>query len=119
MNRENFIKAFEEESSNINKNWITNLVKESIDINMFDGYPRGHRYLIIVIEELAELSQAITKQLRGKGDNINLIEELADVQLGLYYIQDIFSISNESLHKALNVKMKRMENVLKNTGKYL
>lgn len=98
MNRENFIKGLGVESSNMNKNWITNVLIESIDSNLSDGNPRGHRNLIIVMEELAELSQAIAKELRDKGDNINLLEELADVQLGIYYIQEIFSISDEHLH---------------------
>ena len=118
MNRENFIEGLGVESSNMNKNWITNVLIESIDSNLSDGNPRGHRNLIIVMEELAELSQAIAKELRDKGDNINLLEELADVQLGIYYVQEIFSITDEHLHKAMNVKMKRLENVLKHNGKY-
>lgn len=118
MNRENFIEGLEVESSNINKNWITNVLIESVDSNLSDGNPRGHRNLIIVMEELAELSQAIAKELRDKGDNINLLEELADVQLGIYYVQEIFNITDENLHKAMNVKMKRLENVLKHNGKY-
>ena len=118
MNRENFIEGLEVESSNINKNWITNVLIESIDSNLSDGNPRGHRNLIIVMEELAELSQAIAKELRDKGDNINLLEELADVQLGIYYVQEIFNITDENLYKAMNVKMKRLENVLKHNGKY-
>lgn len=118
MNRENFIEGLGAESSNMNKNWITNVLIESIDSNLSDGNPRGHRNLIIVMEELAELSQAIAKELRDKGDNINLLEELADVQLGIYYVQEIFSITDEHLHKAMNVKMKRLENVLKHNGKY-
>lgn len=118
MNRENFIKGLGVESSNMNKNWITNVLIESIDSNLSDGNPRGYRNLIIVMEELAELSQAIAKELRDKGDNINLLEELADVQLGIYYIQEIFGITDEHLHKAMNVKMKRLENVLQHNGKY-
>lgn len=118
MNRENFIEGLGVESSNINKNWITNVLIESVNSNLSDGNPRGHRNLIIVMEELAELSQAIAKELRDKGDNINLLEELADVQLGIYYVQEIFNITDENLHKAMNVKMKRLENVLKHNGKY-
>ena len=74
MNREDFIEGLGVESSNMNKNWITNVLIESIDSNLADGNPRGHRNLIIVMEELAELSQAIAKELRDKGDNINLLE---------------------------------------------
>ena len=108
MNRENFIEGLGVESSNINKNWITNVLIKSVDSNLSDGNPRGHRNLIIVMEELAELSQAIAKELRDKGDNINLLEELADVQLGIYYVQEIFNITDENLHKAMNVKMKKI-----------
>lgn len=42
--------------------------------------------LIIAIEELAELQQALTKLLRGKPDLDNLAEEYADVLLILDWI---------------------------------
>lgn len=42
MNRENFIEGLGVESSNMNKNWITNVLIESIDSNLSDGNPRGH-----------------------------------------------------------------------------
>ena len=73
---------------------------------------------IIAMEELSELSKEISKELRGKGDNTNILEELADVQLGIYYVQEICKINNEDLHKAMNVKMKRLEDVLIENGKY-
>ena len=44
------------------------LLKHSVDANLPDGNPRGHRNLIIVMEELAELGKEIAKELRGKGD---------------------------------------------------
>lgn len=70
------------------------------------------------MEELSELSKEISKELRGKGDKTNILEELADVQLGIYYVQEICKINNEDLYKAMNVKMKRLEDVLKANGKY-
>ena len=44
------------------------------------------RNLIIVREELSELSKEISKELRGQGDKYNILEELADVPLGIYYV---------------------------------
>lgn len=41
MNRENFIEGLGVESSNMNKNWITNVLIESIDSNLSDGNSRG------------------------------------------------------------------------------
>lgn len=118
MNRENFIKEFETKPSNIDKNQILNSIRNSIDSNLSDGNPRGHRNLIIVMEELAELSQAISKELRGKGDSVNLLEELADVQLGILYVQEICNISDEDINKAINVKIERLEKVLKDKKQY-
>lgn len=91
---------------------------KSIDSNLHDGNPRVHRNLITVIEELAELSKEISKQLRGKGDQYNILEELADVQLCIYYIQEICDINNDDLYKAINIKMLRIEEVLNKNRKY-
>lgn len=118
MNREVFIEQLNKTDSSIDEEWMLDMLNQSVDSNLSDGNPRGHRNLIIVMEELSELSKEISKELRGKGDKINILEELADVQLGIYYVQEICKINNEDLRKAMNVKMKRLEDVLKVNGKY-
>ena len=118
LDREVFITQLGDADKNIDKNWVSNVLKDSVESNLKDGNPRGHRNLIIVMEELAELSKEVSKELRGKGDHANILEELADVQLGIYYVQDICKIDDDELHKAMNIKMKRLEGVLNNTGKY-
>lgn len=82
-------------------------------------YPRGHRNLIIAVEELNELGQQVCKLLRNTGDKADLIEELADVYLGSLYIKEIGNISDEELNKAINVKIKRINNKIKDIGTYL
>ena len=62
---------------------------------------------IIIMEELAELQQELSKALRGKGERMSLIEELADTYLSVKYAQEIFDISDETLAKAVNVKLNR------------
>lgn len=118
MDRKKFVKNLKTESSYIDKNRMMDVLKQSINANMQDSNPRGHKNLIIVMEELSELSQAIAKELRGKRDSVNLLEELADVQLGIYYVQEICKIKDEDLNKAMNVKMKRLENVLSSEGEH-
>ena len=118
LNREVFIEQLDTTESTVDMKWIFDVLKKSVESNFYDGNPRGHRNLIIVMEELAELSKEISKELRGKGDNINILEELADVQLGIYYVQEICGITNEELNKAMNIKMRRLEDVLKANGKY-
>ena len=46
------------------------------------------------------------------------MEELGDVQLGIYYVQEICRISDEELHKSMNVKMRRLEEALAEKGEY-
>lgn len=118
MDREKFISQLDTIDKNIDKQWIMEVLKQSVDSNLKDGNPRGHRNLIIVMEELSELSKEVSKELRGKGDQYNILEELADVQLGIYYVQEICGVSNDELHKAMNIKMKRLEDILIKKGKY-
>lgn len=118
MDREKFISQLSTTEKNIDKQWIMDVMKWSVDSNLKDGNPRGHRNLIIVMEELSELSKEISKELRGKGDQYNILEELADVQLSIYYVQEVCGIKNEDLCKAMNIKMKRLEEVLNEKGKY-
>ena len=95
------------------------LLKHSVDTNQPDGNPRGHRNLIIVMEELAELGKEIAKELRGKGDFTAILEELADVQLGIWYVQEVVGISDDQLQKALHVKLERLSDVLHTQGRHL
>ena len=118
MNREKFISQLNTAEKDIDKAWIMDVLKKSIDPNLYNGNPRGHRNLIIVMEELSELIKEISKQLRGKGDTYSILEKLADVQLGIYYIQEICGISNVDLYKAINIKMRRLEEVLNTKGKW-
>lgn len=118
MDKDKFISQLYSSDKNIDKQWIMEVMKQSVDSNLKDGNPRGHRNLIIVMEELSELSKEISKELRGKGDQYNILEELADVQLGIYYVQEVCGISNDDLHKAINIKAKRLEKILNEKGKY-
>lgn len=97
---------------------INTVIVDSIDSNVNDKNPRGHRYLIIVMEELAELAQEVSKQLRGKGDKNALIEESADVLLGIRYIQEIVGITDDELNKAMAVKAERIANTQAKFGLY-
>lgn len=97
---------------------INDVIVKSINSNLIDGNPRGHRNLIIVMEELAELSQEVSKQIRGKGDRVAIIEESADVLLSIRYIQEIVGISDDELNRAVAVKSERLADVLTQTGSY-
>ena len=61
----------------------------------------------IAMEEFAELTQAISKQIRGYDNRIGLLEEMADAYICLKLLESIFNISPEDMQKAIDVKMDR------------
>ncbi len=118
MDREKFITQLSTAEETIDMKWLEDVLRQSVNANKNDGNQRGHRNLIIVMEELSELSKEISKKLRGKGDQYRILEELADVQLGIHYVQEICGISNDDLHRAMNIKTRRLEETLNEKGKY-
>lgn len=109
MNRQELEAKMKEPAIVYNKDQINELLQKSILSSLGDGNPLGHRQLIITTEELAELIQQITKELRGAGDKLGLIEEVADVMICLEYIKTICCISDRDLNKMLGIKLKRLE----------
>jgi NTP pyrophosphatase (non-canonical NTP hydrolase) len=114
MDREKFK---EEMKSNIeyDEDYIKSEIKRSIELcshGASEKHPEGYYNLIIVMEELAELSQEVAKCIRNKGDYFGLLEELADVQLGQEYIKQIIKVSDKDLKKAEMIKIKRLEKAM-------
>lgn len=62
---------------------------------------------VIWMEELAELQQAISKCLRGKGDRENLIEETSDVIICLTQLMIKYDISDWELQRMIDYKYNR------------
>lgn len=67
----------------------------------------------IIIEELAELQQAICKMQRG-GSLQNLIEEIADVRIVLTTLTSIYDINFTDIIDAQAKKLDRLEKWLNN-----
>ena len=96
MDRDTFVREFGFASPSLDKRKIKKLVKKSVNANQ-DGNPRGHHNLIIVMEELSELQKEVSKQIREQGDIVSLTEEMADVALGVIYLQEICGITTEDM----------------------
>ena len=58
----------------------------------------------VAMEEFAELQQQVSKQVRGYGDRIGLLEEMADAYICLNFLESIFDIKPEDLQKAIKEK---------------
>lgn len=107
MDHNEFINNMEKASSGFDKETALQIIKNSF--SKIQHNEDGTINLVIVMEELAELQQQLSKYIRGKADFECLVEELGDVMLGVYYVQEICGISDEMLHKAMNVKLERQD----------
>lgn len=71
------------------------------------------------MEELSELSQAISKEIRGIGDRSNLVEEMADVIICLEILKQIFAVTNVEIEEWVKFKQGAQLEVYKLRGKRL
>ena len=63
---------------------------------------------IVCMEELCELSQAISKELRGKSDKNHLTEEMADVMICLEILKQIYNVSDDEISTWIDFKQNRI-----------
>ena len=100
MNRELFEQKFNEESSELSTQF-KDFIKESNE-----QLGEAMR-LVICMEEASELSQAISKIYRNKGDRLNLIEEIGDMMICIESLKQLYNITEGEVNKAINVKIHR------------
>ena len=75
----------------------------------------GHKHQsVIAIEEMAELTKELTKAIRGKPNHDHLVEETADVIICLIQVREMYNIKDEELQDAINSKLARLDERLKN-----
>lgn len=75
------------------------------------------KQLLICIEELSELIQAITKMERYPNDETrknDLMEELTDVLICLDYLALIYEIDESKIDEIWSKKLKRLKERMKN-----
>lgn len=68
--------------------------------------------LDMVIEEMSELTKEICKIKRGKGKYMNIVEEIADVEIMLDQLKMICQIRVNDLHDMKFQKLERLKEVL-------
>lgn len=65
----------------------------------------GDSQKVIAIEEMGELIQAVTKDMRGKADLQNLSEEIGDVVLTLAQLMILYSKEEPNFEKMVRLSM--------------
>lgn len=67
--------------------------------------------ILMGIEEMAELTKALIKSLRGKENRDNIIEEMADVEIMMGQLKRLFVVGGD-LTQVKARKMLRLEKML-------
>lgn len=62
---------------------------------------------VIAIEELSELQKEIAKDLRGKGNKENIIEEIADCIIMIEQLKIMYDISDKEIYDVVEEKLER------------
>lgn len=70
--------------------------------------------LDMAIEEMSELTKEICKIKRGKGNYMNLVEEMADVEIMLEQLKMICQIRTSDLHGMKFQKLEQLKEMIEN-----
>lgn len=100
MNRGRFIQGLKSDIQ------LSEKERQRIIRRSLDRYPWKLK-CTVAMEEFAELQQQISKQIRGYGDKLGLLEEMADAYICLNFLESIFNVSPDDLRKAIDVKLQR------------
>ena len=100
MNRSRFIQGLKSDIQ------LSEKERRRIIRNSIKKYP-WKLNCTVAMEEFAELQQQVSKQIRGYGDKLGLLEEIADAYICLSFLESIFDVKPEDLQKAIDVKLQR------------
>ena len=100
MNRSRFIQGLKSDIQ------LSEKERRRIIRNSIKKYPWKLK-CTVAMEEFAELQQQVSKQIRGYGDKLGLLEEIADAYICLSFLESIFDVKPEDLQKAIDVKSQR------------
>lgn len=112
MNRNDLIMEYRRRKSNRLKHFSR---KEKAEIYnaVVDSYRKKNVYEFysVCMEEMGELTQKISKHLRGKiGDNdVEILEEIADVQICLETLKVFMDTDPEDMGYVEDVKLNRLK----------
>ncbi len=74
----------------------------------------AHAQELMAVEEMSELTQALSKHFRGKTDLVNIVEEIADVRIMLEQLEMLFDCS-AAVQGAMDYKIERLHERLDNS----
>lgn len=116
MDREKFVEELHKMDPDYNPGYvkrpteIDDVMQACIDHAKNNYMQDNNMYqFAVVIEEMAELTQELTKMLRGRDNRTGVVEELADVQLCVWVTMKMLGITDEEINQAIQVKSDRQK----------
>lgn len=91
------------------RDWTTAVCQRAVDT-----WGKGPQ-LIICMEEMAELTKELSKNLRGQDNDLGIAEEVADVEIMLEQLKLIFNIRTD-VESVKNDKLIRLDRRIKEAG---
>ena len=82
-----------------------------------DHYPKMAQ-VVVLIEEMSELTKAMTKTMRGKGKKADIVEELGDVQLMIYQMMLMFKVDQKMIDTVIDYKLERTLKMINEEKQY-
>lgn len=86
--------------------WMTAVCQRAVD-----AWGK-HSQLVICMEETAELTKELSKNLRGQDNDLGIAEEIADVEIMLEQLKLIFNIRPD-VENMKNEKLIRLDRRIK------
>ena len=123
MNRQKFKHMLETNIQSFSKQELKEIlavVENATEPLHLTASTSGDRQLLVAMEELCELAIELSREMRGRGDRMGILEELADVTIVVENIKRILNITDEELYNAIDVKLVNAAvKIKKNNGKNL
>lgn len=91
--------------------WETAVCQRAVD-----AYGKEHQ-LIICMEEMAELTKELSKNLRGHHNFREIAEEVADVEVMLEQVKLIFELREAAAEEKEAKLLRLRERIIKDTGR--
>ena len=103
MNRDEFMRLYDNDIVKLTED-------EQRDITVVSAFRCDkNTKCTVFMEELAELTVELSKWIRGEGSKVDILEEMADVQICLNQMKLIFGYEQEAIDRAIEVKLWREE----------
>lgn len=115
MNREEFTKQLNTASDVLKGSDVAVSIDRALHAKS-DDLDAATRLKVIACQECSEFTKELTDDIRGKGSQIGILEEMADVLICIWTLQEIYGISIEDINRAVNVKLEEYDNKCKRNG---